>query len=575
MKYLILMLFGVIVLASIFPMYSLGLTTQVTHKLDVKIYSPFDFYLNKTLYSPGTYYISNSTKPLNVTFVSPVYMNSGTRFIYLGMKINGTLVRNESVIIYPNLNYTVTKLTIQSIYVKQYFVSINSEYPIPIHSGWYNSSYTIPIPRDYYYYIDLYDRVVISSIHVNGTAVQSIFVNSPLNVSVQFTSQFYLNFSSGIMGYLNGSLMKLYSNWYNNYTNITIPRYIYLSTGVRYYTYGNFIGSTIVRSPMNLSDIQIEQVYLTFIRPVLGYNGSSIINYTSGWYNRSMEIDIPLYIYINNTTRIITEGDSIGYLYVADPFTINDTQHIQRLINLPYNVEVEYQDTFFSTRSIWIFNGTTVFVPHQIIYLTNVTRVYLPPQWLSYYNYTELKYYFEYYIQVPLRVPAVVNGTNSTLTSGWYGKGTNIEIYTIAYLSSGERLIISSNVYNIYNLSSPQIIRDYYTVQYFVNIRGLYGNHTIYNISLWEPNGTIMYVPGTFLYDGSFFVLNESGGAQMNYTINSPLSLKVNYYPHMDFNITSGNNENVMCPPKYALYVGLAVIISLAVILGVTILVKK
>jgi hypothetical protein len=514
----------------VFAMIIFSLSLDVYHASSlglVEIISNYPFYFNGNLVPPGKYeYVCPN---YNITFEKIINATSSARVYLIGVYINGTFTNKSMIILHGS---SIGPTIIQSYYIQQYYVNVSSPVPSPIQSGWYNKSERLSIPSNYYYQTGL-TRYVLLGILVNGTPENSIVVNSPLNVKLFFKVQYYVNTTSRLFGYINGQFSLISPNWYDSDTNLTIPEFIYINNLTRLYTYGNVTGQITLTSPLIIGDTQITQYYVKVINPIPAIINGKNSTLTSGWYNESEKIYIPNTIPLINGYRIAIFGNVTGYNTIQFPLVVYDKEVLQYLVNFPFEVNVKISNgTEATVMSLWVDNGTTVTVPIQYHYFSNVSRALVFYQNLTKPNFGSLNYITQYLVQVALPIPASINGINETLTTGWYNQSTNIFIYKVVYLTNSERiLVIKINAYNISSLNSPVNINDYYIFEYLINITAYYGTSgsVIYTVNLWEPANSTFQIPSVYEFDGTIFQISPKNSTI--FYVTKPVIEQVVYYP--------------------------------------------
>ncbi|BCU68076.1 hypothetical protein HS7_15130 [Sulfolobales archaeon HS-7] len=517
-----------IVTLSIISIFGIEVFSQ-TYKSEIKVSSNIPFFVNGTLTRPGSY--TFQTQLINITFQQNFDVYPASRTHLVAVKVNNTYYHSNVVVISSN-NKTSGCYLVSPLYEKQYYVNISSQYPFPISSGWFNVSQSVGLPRNYFYQLND-TRYIPYDYCINGEKFQSIFVTSPLTAVVVYKEQFYVNTSSQYRGYINGTVKEICSGWYPSGTNITLARYLYQNEFTRFFTYGNLISTKVLNAPLFINDTQIEQFYITVKTPILAYISGKLENMISGWYNKSEEICVPNYVTLSNNTRLITMGNYSGIHYLGGGVFISDVQLEQDLLTFPIPLLLNYSGNITTQRYIWIFNGSSVKVMSQIVYLSNVTRDVVPKQILTFNNFSKLVFYTQNYLSLDVPVYGKINGLNSSIYSSWLNATDNVTVFRIYYINGENRLVISSDRYN-FTMVSPVSINDYYIQEYLVQILGIYGSDTVYNFTAWEPNSSIISIPLLYLYKGETFELNTSTiNNYNNITIHSPKKIVVEYLPEV------------------------------------------
>ncbi|MEM0121257.1 MAG: thermopsin family protease [Thermoprotei archaeon] len=148
-----------------------------------------------------------------ITVASPQYyypkQGGDTRVELLGFN-NG-----NQTLTAPQTLSAATPRTLTSTYIQQYYVVLNNPYGQSL-AAWYNASQTITLNTTIIHQASNVERWVLQQWVVNGENANNgalITVNTPLNISAQYTQQYYVNISSGpqlIQGWYNaGSTLSL------------------------------------------------------------------------------------------------------------------------------------------------------------------------------------------------------------------------------------------------------------------------------------------------------------------------------------------------------------------------------
>lgn len=239
-----------------------------------------------------------------------------------------------------------------------------------------------------------------------------------------------------ILHFPNGSVATIGLSPYTSIeipagTTYTIQNVIGGLNGVRWIT--NNPTSGIIKLPENISLIYIEQDLVTFTYKVVGGSGS--------------EYGPPIvsYYYFGNLTSV----------------------------QAPATVWVDYNSTFnypqflpgSNSEERWIAMNYT----GRILFPTTIGVVYFTQYYVNLYS--------------PIPIYALINGTNSTLSSGWYYGGTKIVVENITYyyLSQLEREVIVYISPKSITLEAPVTIIVKTIVQYYVYVNSKIPVHAIVN----------------------------------------------------------------------------------------------
>jgi hypothetical protein len=171
-------------------------------------------------------------------------------------------------------------------------------------------------------------------------------------------------------------------------------------------------------------------------------------------------------------------------------------------------------------------------------------------------------YVMQYYVTTNLNVSAYINGVKEKLSTGWYNRGSTIEVFP---------QVIPISRYEIYNITqtfnfiveSPMSIEIPYIVEYYVKVNFTGSpllavingtNRTL--VSGYYPAGTTIEIP-EYEYLSSFERLEVFSQPQ-TFIVNEPLQVNVKVVPQFWVNIylpngsISGwyNNGSVIVIPK-------------------------
>jgi hypothetical protein len=171
-------------------------------------------------------------------------------------------------------------------------------------------------------------------------------------------------------------------------------------------------------------------------------------------------------------------------------------------------------------------------------------------------------YVMQYYVTTNLNVSAYINGVNESLSTGWYNRGSTVEVFP---------QVIPISQYEIYNITRtfnfiveyPMSIEIPYIVEYYVKVNFTGSpllavvngtNRTL--VSGYYPAGTTIEIP-EYEYLSSFERLEVFSQPQM-FIVNEPLQVDIKVIPQFWVNIylpngsISGwyNNGSVIVIPK-------------------------
>ncbi|AAY81152.1 thermopsin [Sulfolobus acidocaldarius] len=378
-------------------------------------------------------------------------------------------------------------ITIYVTYYQQYLVNFNfmvqggSGYPAPqlIYTS-FGQSYesTVPITvwvdsNSQYYFQNILQGDNERWVDFSPTGV----ISSPGNVIAFYYNEYYVTVKTPVTvyAYINGTKNTLSSGWYIQGTNISIINETYpVSNGVRIILSGispalNFV----INSPLVVTVTTVTQVYLTVnsILPVEALVNGTNVTLTTGWYNNGTKIQI------ENITRYTSTGERyiLTSIYPSASFTLTS----------PVNITVTYQQQF---------------------------RIIVNSQ---------------------LPIYAIVNGENTSLTTGWYNNGTKIQIENITrYTSNDQRYVMIYISFESLTVDQPFNISANFIKQYYINVISpipvkalVNGTLTSLNSS-WVNSGTKIQV-----INYTYYVSNNERLVPTlipsNLTVTSPITVEI------------------------------------------------
>ncbi|AHC52029.1 hypothetical protein SUSAZ_08890 [Sulfolobus acidocaldarius SUSAZ] len=250
---------------------------------------------------------------------------------------------------------------------------------------------------------------------INGT------VNGSISIYITYYQQYLVNFNfivQGGSGYPTPQLK--YTSFGQSYES-TVPITVWVDSNSQYYFQNILQGDNerwvdlsptgVISSPGNVTAFYYNEYYVTVKTPVIVYayvNGTkNTLN--SGWYIQGTNISIINETYpVTNGVRIILSGISPGLNF---------------MINSP-----------------------------MIITVTTVTQMYIT-------------------VNSILPVESLINGTNVTLTTGWYNNGTKIQIENITiYISNDQRYVMTYISFKSFTVDRPLNISANFIKQYYINV---------------------------------------------------------------------------------------------------------
>ena len=358
----------------------------------------------------------------------------------------------------------VNSFNVEPVYYQQFYINVKSPFPLyalvngyneSFTSGWYNYSTNIHV-ENITYYPCKFERYVIISIMPK----ECFKVDSPVNVSISYIIQFYVEIFSRIPIYaeINGINESLVSGWYNKGSDIIIENITYYPCKFErdIITSVSPSMSIIVNSPVNVSISYITQFYVNVSSriPIYALVNGTNTTLISGWYNKGTAI------YVENVTYYPYAGTRCVIISVSNPhFTVEN---------------------------------------HTVVVVSTVRQ-------------------FLVYVTSPIPVKAYVNGKEVLLNSTWINAGSKIQIINYTYyVCNNERFIITKISPSVtFFLLGPSHVTLCAIKQYAVTING---------VTTWYNQGSKIKLNASIpIYEVGKFVgtYNVSPGSCI--TVNSPI----------------------------------------------------
>ncbi|BDC17558.1 hypothetical protein HS5_04480 [Acidianus sp. HS-5] len=258
------------------------------------------------------------------------------------------------------------------------------------------------------------------------------------------------------------------------------------------------------------------------------------VNGSLYYANRTYTVVLPANItfvrleYLNNTARVLlvsVNGTDLSNIIIKKEgdYEITATYMTQYYVSVCPQVVAYINGVREEFVSGWYNISTRVTVPPQVIQvgqgeIYNITKAYTYV--IDSPLVIKVPFVLEYYVRLNVSsVPAIINGTNSTLVSSYYIQGSRIEIPEYFYLNQTSRLSISASPQE-FVVSSPIDVKVSEILQWLVKV--VLPNGTVEG---WYDNGSIIFLPKVIEVDGTTYVLNESSNEVV---VTGPLVL----YPH-------------------------------------------
>ncbi|QKR00825.1 hypothetical protein GWK48_10910 [Metallosphaera tengchongensis] len=370
-------------------------------------------------------------------------------------------------------------------------------------------------------------------------------VSSPKPVTVLYNYELYVNVISPIPVYalVNGSNVTLSSGWYVEGTSINVENLVYYVNNVERYVIASVSpsGETTVNSPLSLTVNTLKQYFLTVDSSIPVYalvNGSNV-TLSSGWYNSGTRIEVEnLSYYPSQGEREVIVQLSPSSLTLTSPDVVKVKAITQYYVNLTSDVPV-YALVNGSNTTLkpgWYNKGTSIQVENITYYPTADTRYVmvsvLPSESMTLNGPSNVfvNTLKQYFLTVDSSIPvyALVNGSNVTLTSGWYNSGTRIEVENLSYyVSSQERYLPTSISPTSFTVGSPSSVSVSAVKQYLVTING---------ISSWYDQGsTVTLNAAVPIYEVGKFVGTDNVSPGSTLVVNGPIEETLVESPNYGF----------------------------------------
>ncbi|QGA53281.1 hypothetical protein GFS03_01060 [Sulfolobus sp. E5-1-F] len=408
-------------------------------------------------------------------------------------------------------NYTFYNLSYIEAYTASngyYFITGNL-YPIFLNYKVIGGSFNIPINITYFYdgskeitrlpsliFVDTNTNISMPSIVLEGLSRIISLNSTPIlatrsgNLTVYYQLQYFININIPVNASINGIYTTLSSGWYNASIKVLISPFTYYPNSSRIMVFSYPTTQFILNSPINLSITYILQYYVHVdsLTPLFGSINGTNATIFSGWYNQNTIIQIyNITFYQSNETRAL-----ITKILPANKI----------LVNMSYTITV-----------------------NELV---------------------------QYFITVKSQIPiyALINGTNSTLTSNWYNKGTFINVENITYYGPNNeyRYVIASilpsrniTVENPITISIITVkqypLSVYSKIPVYALVNGT--NETLQKYS-WFNTGTRIQIENiTYYINSTARLLIEKILPYSNFTLLQPINITIITLPQYFLNVSS------------------------------------
>jgi len=344
------------------------------------------------------------------------------QYDYLSNVVREALINPIKITVNSPVNYT-------AIWGIQYFVTSNT-FPAYINgsignftTGWYFNGTVVSIPNKYYY-ISKFERVE----YLNSTPIK-IVITSPLTVTVLAVYQYYVNISTPLQGYVNGTQMNITSGWYNKGTSLKLEAvyYKYITQFDRWALAPN-VSQVIVNSPIFINVSSYKQFYIVInsTEPIYAIIDGEKVNLTTGWFDEGTIINIPIqYVYLSSEERLMLINNIT--FKVTSPFNYTPVWKVQYYVTFISNKPIDAIINGALVENIssgWYFNGSKLIILTNITYpIDNYSRLGLfsvtPSNTLVLTSPLTVKVVYE------IQYKVIINGNTS-----WVFNGSEIRLYS-------------------------------------------------------------------------------------------------------------------------------------------------
>ncbi|QIW25246.1 hypothetical protein EWF20_14550 [Sulfolobus sp. S-194] len=478
-----------------FPNYT---EIVVIQNISIHVTEVLQYYIGITSQYPLYGYINNvKVKLYSNWFNESCVIKIPSQIYYVNTAIREILLNPTNILVNSPINYTAKWQT-------QYYINVNSTYPlygvinnenVTLKSNWFNASEKIVISAQIYYVSSSQREVLL-----NPT---DILVNSPINYTAKWQTQYFITVSFPVNATVEGESVTFSTGWYNASEKIVISQNLqYVGKYERVYIYNKTPIVIIVNSSLVVKINATVQFYVNFSMSILGEVNDSLELLKSDWYNMYtiIKLNSTYYKYISSNERVLYIP-SITLINVTEPYNVSFKSITQYFLyfNSTYQLEGKINGTKVLLRSGWYNYSEIIVIPFQYKMINNYSRIALlnpenitVSESLTYIADWGTQYYLVVLSNHP--VHALVNGTNTTLMSGWYNKFDKIIIENISYYVNDT---VRYSIYNAtllsFRVTSPLTVSVNYESEYLVNINGK---------SFWLFNGSRvdLYVEAPFYY---------------------------------------------------------------------------
>ncbi len=370
-------------------------------------------------------------------------------------------------------------------------------------------------------------------------------VSSPGTISVFYNYEFNVTVLSLIPVYalVNGTNTTLKTGWYIIGTTINVENLTYYVSPLERYVIASVYPSekVTVASPLILEVYAVRQYYVTVNSPIPVYalvNGTNITLVT-GWYNAgdvAKVENVTYYPYAG--ARDVIVSISPQSFTVTSPEEVTVSVVPQYYVNLTTEVPVHalVNGTNTTFKAGWYNKGTTIVVENLTYYPSQGSRYVIvsvmPSERLTLEGPVNLvvSSIKQYYVTVnsPIPVYALVNGTNTTLKTGWYNAGTEIQVENLTYyVNPQERYVPTSISPSTLKVNSPSSVDVTAVKQFLVTVNG---------VSSWYNQGsTVTLNANVPIYEVGKFVGTDNVSPGATLVVNGPIHEQLVESPNYAF----------------------------------------
>jgi len=366
--------------------------------------------------------------------------------------------------------------------------------------------------------------------YANGVvSIPSNYVNQISDLE-NFANQQGVSFFIGEIGFRDGDVQG-----YNNPASTT---YIDFNSPAGYQDTINYYEDVI-------SQLNSMGIHFIGIWNYNGWNGDPFGLWNNPYFNQLLEF---VGIQPIETAKIDVVSSLPFYYVNGSTHNANETY----IVTLPANI------TFVNVKYI---NGTSRFILAEVTLNGRTTSSSFTISQPG--DYTIIaSYVMQYYVTTNLNVSAYINGVKENLSTGWYNRGSTVEVFPQVIPISQHEIYNITQTFD-FTVESPMSIEIPYIVEYYVKVNftgslllaAINGtNRTL--VSGYYPAGTTIEIP-EYEYLSSFERLEVISQPQM-FIVNEPLQVNIKVIPQFWVNILlpngsiSGwyNNGSVIVIPK-------------------------